>query len=41
MKQKLHLLVGILLIVSLACSGLPFVGSDEPEEGPSADVVME
>lgn len=41
MKQKLHLLVGILLIVSLACSGLSFGGSDEPEEGPSADVVME
>jgi len=41
MKRKLLLLVGILLIVSLACSGLSFGGSDEPAEDPNADVTME
>ena len=41
MKRKLLLLVGILLIVSLACSGLSFGGSDEPAEDANAEVTME
>jgi len=38
MKRKLLLLVGILLILSLACSALSFGGSDGPAEDPAADV---
>jgi hypothetical protein len=40
MKRKLLLLVGILLILSLACSTLSFGGNDESAEDPNTDVTM-
>jgi hypothetical protein len=41
MKRKLLLLVGVLLVVSLACSALSFGGKDEAQEAPSADSAMD